>query len=132
MIATDLVCPECSGRLEYRARGQFGRPWYACEHWPQCRGAHGAHPDGTPLGKPANAETRAARVRAHDAFDALWKPGGERKRGARRRRAYARLDTFLRVPPGAHAHIGNMTLAECEQVIAWANGQARDPKRAPR
>jgi hypothetical protein len=67
-------CPECGERMVLRA-SRYGL-FYGCERFPLCNAAHGAHRDtGKPLGVPADAETKRARIRAHDAFDTLWKTG---------------------------------------------------------
>lgn len=51
---------------------RYGLFW-GCSRFPECRSTHGAHPDGRPLGKPATAEVKQARIAAHAAFDRLWK-----------------------------------------------------------
>jgi ssDNA-binding Zn-finger/Zn-ribbon topoisomerase 1 len=121
VIATDLKCADCGAALVYTERGKFG-PWYACERWPECRGSHGAHPDGTPLGTPANAALRAARIRAHAAFDPLWHPGSHAKRGRRRRAAYDALRAHLGLSE-TDGHIGKFSTEQCEQVVAFANAR---------
>jgi len=50
--------------------------FYGCIDYPECRGSHGAHPDGTPLGIPANDRTKKLRMAAHNAFDPLWNGEG--------------------------------------------------------
>jgi ssDNA-binding Zn-finger/Zn-ribbon topoisomerase 1 len=95
---------------------RFGK-FYGCTGYPDCDGTHGAHPDGRPLGIPANKETKAARHLAHAAFDALW---GERKllsRGA----AYRWLSLKL----GHESHMGEMGIEDCERVIQLC--EAFDP-----
>jgi hypothetical protein len=127
-IVTNLVCPDCGGTLVHTTRGRFG-PWYSCERWPDCRGAHGAHPDGSPLGTPANAALRAARIRAHAAFDPLWVPGSNKKRGRRRRAAYERLRAHMGLSK-TDGHISKFSIEQCEQVIAYARTQSR-PRAEP-
>lgn len=69
--------------------------------------------DGTlPLGRLANAELRMAKMKAHEAFDPIWK----REQGVSRSEAY----TWLRVMLGMHrdvCHIGEFDVAECEAVV---------------
>ena len=107
-----LDCPECDGKMSLR-NSKHG-PFYGCSNYPQCKAAHGAHPDGKPLGVPANKETKQWRIKAHDAFDKLWNfPGGRKHRGA----AYG----FLRRKMGLtheECHIGKFDQQQCEQVIA--------------
>ena len=72
-------CPECGSRWVLRRTdrrpGEHGL-FYGCSAYPRCRVTHGAHADGEPLGVPADAETRRARVEAHAVFDKLWKGNG--------------------------------------------------------
>lgn len=79
----------------------------------QCDAYVGTH-IGTerPLGPLADAPTRAARRRAHAAFDPLWQ--GLAK-GARAR-AYAWLAKQLGIP-GSDCHIGHMDVAMCQRVV---------------
>ena len=98
-------------------RSQFG-PFYGCTRWREtkCSGSHGAHPDGRPLGVPADRATKAARIRAHDVFDRLWRQGGRKQQRRRRLKAYRWLASALGVADGA-AHIGSMSVDECERVV---------------
>lgn len=65
--APALPCPDCGGSLTLR-KSRFG-PFYGCSSYPYCKGSHGAHPDGTPLGIPATAEVKKLRVRAHELLE---------------------------------------------------------------
>lgn len=111
---TNLICPDCGAPMVLRQTKKYpqknGQPglFYGCKRFPQCTATHGAHPDGRPLGVPGNAETKAARHRAHAAFDALWQ-NLLLSRGA----AYGWLSKKL----GHEAHMGEMGIEECEQVI---------------
>lgn len=109
------VCPE-HGLALVAGRTQYGTRW-ACP-------AMGCSVIlwGGSTSTPANVETRAARMRAHDAFDRLWSPGepGSRKR------AYAALAAFMGLPE-AKAHIGMFDAAQCEQVIEFCSILAADP-----
>jgi hypothetical protein len=115
-LRTDLQCPEpgCGALLVLRESERFEKPFYGCSAWPQtrCAGTHGAHPDGSPLGIPADQGTKAARVRAHDAFDAMWKG-----MGMRRDDAYRWLSKQLGLT-AEEAHIGRLSIAQCEKLIA--------------
>lgn len=74
---TTVSCPECerpmklltSNVFKYR-NGQFRRYWRCSDK--KCSGRHGAHPDGTPLGRPAKKEVRQARTYLHLLFDQIW------------------------------------------------------------
>ena len=114
----DLPCPECGARMQLRSTPRFTyrdglpRQFYGCSRWPACPGSHGAHPDGSPVGVPANRETKAARMRAHAAFDALWK-GGELSRAD----AYRWMRKALQLD-AAEAHIGRFDIDLCERLVA--------------
>lgn len=86
-------------------------PFYGCVGFPVCRTTHGAHPDGRPLGTPGDAATKAARIRAHAAFDPLWKGGA-----AKRNEAYYRLSKALGITR-KECHIASFDAAMCERVV---------------
>ena len=69
--------------------------------------------DGTlPLGRLANAELRAAKRAAHDAFDPIWRETKVTRRGA-----YLWLSQAL----GLHleaTHIGEFDVSQCKAVVA--------------
>jgi ssDNA-binding Zn-finger/Zn-ribbon topoisomerase 1 len=119
MIANDLKCPDCGTVMTYRATSPYGRPWYACPRYPACNGAHGAHPDGTPLGVPADKTTRAARVRAHEMFDRLWKNAPSNRKKRKRVKWYAMLREHMQLTR-EQCHIGSMTREQCAIVEAFA------------
>ena len=102
----DLKCPDCGKQMILRP-SKYGL-FYGCLGFPACKGSHGAHPDGRPLGVPATKETKEARIRAHEAFDKLWKGGG-----MTRKEAYAWLAKTI----GATVHMGSADTALCEKVI---------------
>jgi len=108
----DLVCPDCTAVMRLR-RSRFG-PFYGCSRWPDCEGTHGAHDDGSPKGVPGDAATRQARIRAHDAFDQLWKPRG---RGPMSRGAAYRWMRRAMGLSAAKAHIGNFNTTQCERLV---------------
>lgn len=87
---------------------KFGK-FYGCTRFPACKGTHGAHPDGQPLGTPANKATKLARVAAHADFDRLWKHGP-----MRRGDAYVWLTSVM--DRADQVHIGAATLEECELI----------------
>lgn len=64
-----LKCPDCGGRMALRV-GKWGR-FYACVNFPECKGRHGAHPNGAPKGIPGDADTRAARAETMRALEAI-------------------------------------------------------------
>lgn len=109
--AEEIRCGDCGAPMVL-LRGRYGK-FYGCSRYPECRGRHGAHlATGKPLGIPADAATRAARIRAHESFDLLWKgPVPQMRRGA----AYAWLTMKMARPD--HIHIGELNLEECQRVV---------------
>lgn len=77
-----------------------------------CKASVGCHP-GTerPLGRLANAGLRKAKMKAHAAFDPIWKT-----REMRRSEAYSWLAGELRIP-GSKCHIGMFDEAQCAEVV---------------
>jgi ssDNA-binding Zn-finger/Zn-ribbon topoisomerase 1 len=108
-----LVCPECGAKLVLRSR-RDGKWFYGCEMWmdTKCDGGIGAHPDGTPLGIPANKETKKARVEAHRSFDRLCTEGKMSKG-----KAYKWMKKTLQLANGM-SHIAMMTKSQCEALVA--------------
>lgn len=95
----------CGARMVLK-ESRYG-PFWSCSKWPDCTGKVGAHPDGSPLGTPADPRTAEARKAAHETFDEWW-----RSKGWNRGRAYAWLEANAQKP-----HIAEMTKEECEQLI---------------
>ena len=113
--ATTLACPVCGGTLTLKS-SRYG-PFYGCSGYPRCDVTVGAHPDGAPLGTPATATMKAARIRAHAAFDQLWKPLlGTMSKQRARGRAYRFLQRALDLPEGK-CHIGMFDEAMCDRVV---------------
>jgi len=109
--AIQISCPFCGGTLSQKP-SRFGR-FFGCSGFPQCEATVGCHPDGEPLGTPANAPLKAARQRVHDVFDELWEGKGPRVR----RKAYDALAHTLRLDTD-DCHIAMFDLALCERAIA--------------
>jgi hypothetical protein len=102
-------------------------PFYGCTGYPDCDCTHGAHAGGLPLGVPGDRATRRARIRAHEAFDALWKPGPKRR--FNRTDAYNWLKLILGCTE-RDAHIGSLDQETSEMVIVRAERLAK--RRLPR
>jgi ssDNA-binding Zn-finger/Zn-ribbon topoisomerase 1 len=102
---------------------RFG-PFYGCVRYPACDATHGAHADGTPLGIPANKETREARIAAHAAFDELWKKATKKGKKSARQKAYAWLREELDLTR-EECHIGRFDKAMCARVIEVCEDRGR-------
>lgn len=119
-----FVCPYCksvprlvNGLAIYRGRPDLKELnfWQCepCDAYVGCHKAGNGFGDGTrPMGTLANAELRAARNRAHAAFDPLWRSG---EMG--RRKAYAWLGDQLGLPV-KRVHIAEFDLATCSRVVS--------------
>lgn len=73
-----LECPECGAPMKLRKTSKYtyknGKPrlFYGCTRYPGCTGTHNAHPNGKPLGIPADKETRELRVKLHKELAKWW------------------------------------------------------------
>lgn len=154
-----VQCPICFQPMVLRESKKFtypdGKPrmFWGCSTFPKCNATHGAHPDGQPLGKPADELTKAERIVAHAAFDTLWKDAwklscyGESDfndpdvqktiERAARRRAYHWLREQMNLSKD-ECHIGNFDIEQCikatslcaridaKGVRAWYKGVEND------
>lgn len=112
------ACPECGADMILRYSQVYERPFYGCERFPNCRASHGSHPDGEPLGIPGDKATKFWRMKAHKAFDVLWK--GQRPR-MDRASAYTWLQERMCLSEG-EAHIARFDRAQCQRLI-WELAQ---------
>ena len=112
-----VVCPHCGeqaqlvdGSLIYPFRPDLhARHFYLCA---PCNAWVGCHPGTTkPLGVLADAETRQARIQAHDVFDPIWKTGR-----LTRTEAYAWLAAELRIDR-EKCHISMFGTELCRQTV---------------
>lgn len=104
-----VICPICRSKMVLKD-SRYGKFW-GCSQWPKCKGTHGAHPNGKPLGVPAEDETKKARIEAHAKFDIWWK-----KEGLTRKEAYKNLQRIMNLT-AADAHIGRFTKEQCQQLL---------------
>lgn len=107
-----LECPECGAPLVLK-EAKYGK-FYGCSKFREtgCRGSHSAHQrTGEPMGVPAKADIKAARVRAHRAFDELWTHGH-----FSRKRAYEWMRKIMNMTK-REAHIARFDVAQCERLI---------------
>lgn len=103
---------ECGAPMVLRKSPKYPKPFWGCTKFPECRGTHGAHPDGRPLGIPANKETKEWRIKAHDAFDKLWRFAPIRFYS--RKEAYKFLAEKMGVE---EIHIGESDIETCKKII---------------
>lgn len=103
------ACPDCGSSMKLR-RSRFGL-FYGCPRYPACQGTHGAHPDGKPLGVPANAEGKRLRMRAHELLEARF--------GRKHYFAFLRKTLGISIE---EAHVGTLSKAQLEIVIATLEG----------
>lgn len=105
----DHPCPDCESSMVLRT-SKYGL-FYGCVEFPKCKAAHGAHKKtGLPLGTAAGKKTKQARIRAHDAFDQLWK-GKHMSRGD----AYGWMQEQMSMT-GDEAHIGKFNEDQCDEL----------------
>lgn len=109
--AQPVICGECGAPMQL-SRGGYG-PFWSCTRWPRCAGTHGAHSDGRPLGIPASAVTRRARIQAHAAFDQLW---CGTPRMMKRQAAYRWMQQAMQLSE-SDAHMGSFTVEQCDRLI---------------
>lgn len=62
-----MKCPECGAKMILR-NSKYGK-FYGCSTYPTCKATHGAHPNGKPLGFPANKKLKKLRILAHEELD---------------------------------------------------------------
>lgn len=103
-----LFCPDCGDSMALMKDRNF--VGYKCRTL-SCRGSHGAHPDGSPFGTPADAKTRKARIEAHDAFDRLWKFST-----MTRTQAYTWMQGALSLE-SSECHIGSLDEDTCKRLV---------------
>ena len=106
----NLVCPDCGAPMRLRPTGHYGKPFYGCTRWQVgCRANHQANADGSPVGVPANQETRKWRSLAHETFDRLWE-GPEAK--------MTRHEAYLWLRAEGFRTIGQMSVVDCQKLVA--------------
>lgn len=118
------ICPYCQSPAEkvggaelYPHRNDMGaKTFWRCA---PCAAWVGCH-IGTdvPLGRLADADLRAWKRRAHEAFDPLWRiDNSKKKKAAARTRAYQALAHILGIT-ASECHIGLFNIDLCKRTIA--------------
>lgn len=105
------LCGDCGAPMTLKVSDRWayrnGSPklMFTCSKAPACKGVHGAHPDGKPLGVPVDQETRTLRRMVHDK---LFKNGFTH---------VAQHSKWLRERGFGGGHVGAMTKQECKRAI---------------
>lgn len=127
-----VACP-CGAPMVPR-NSSWGRFW-GCSTYPKCKNTHAAHQsDGSPMGKPADPETKKGRIRAHAVFDTLWQKNEfAKKPPMKRKQAYAWLREVMELNH-EEGHIGMFNTEQCEKLIAlvteYLKGKSDEQKTA--
>lgn len=117
------TCPYCGNAATLSARaGEVVVHLWLCR---PCNASVGCCRGSTvPLGTLANANLRAARARARDAFNLIWRLGGKSKKGA-----YMWLAAKLGIEPKV-CHFDLFTDEQCERTAQLsADWMRRHPTR---
>jgi len=93
---------------------KYGK-FYGCERFPLCKNTHGCHPNGTPLGIPADKETRELRHRLHEIMNQKF--NYKSKKGRKQMYKFLKENT-------ATGHIGSMMKPEIIKLIEYFNNNA--------
>lgn len=110
----EVICPYCGKPAELvDDEVIYGRSYGHKAYWCKpCDAYVGCHKGTeTPMGRLANRELRKWKMRAHAAFDMIWKC-----RYMRRYNAYAWLAEELNIP-AEQCHIGMFDVDMCKKVI---------------
>jgi ssDNA-binding Zn-finger/Zn-ribbon topoisomerase 1 len=115
------ACPYCKSDMILKETSKFkykngqNKKFYSCINFPNCNGSHGASPEGEPLGVPATKEVKDWRIKAHNAFDKLWKNGKMTKN-----EAYSWISNKM---AKKKIHIGELDKIDCEKIIQIVEGR---------
>lgn len=125
LINSGKLCPYCNHPTEYiDSTFVYGRSFgmiYICK---SCDAYVGVH-EGTDnaLGRLANKDLRAAKIKAHASFDKIFKDGLINKiwkqwipNISNRKKAYRWLSIQMNIPE-EQCHIGVFDIADCYRVI---------------
>ncbi len=122
-----IICPFCGKNAEWVENKEvygknYGKSYmmWLCR---PCKAYVGCHENTKqPLGTLANKALREWRVKAHSAFDVLWKSGT-----ISRNEAYRALSKEF----GRHIHIGESNIEQCQAIIRVSENLAKKPANGP-
>ena len=109
------MCPKCGSKMILRTTSKFTygdgspRKFYGCCRYPTCTGTHCAHPDGKPVGIPADDELKKLRMRAHKLFDNFMQ-------GMTKGQAYVKLSKMMDIDI-RDCHFGMMNFIRAKRAI---------------
>ena len=123
------VCLHCNGICRLTTGGEIyphrpdlaDRPIWKCD---RCKAHVGCHPGTSePLGFAADARTRKARSKLHEAMlDPIWRKAPRRERRKVRTAVYAFLSAKMDLPPD-ETHTGMWTVEQCHEAWLALEGQ---------
>ena len=131
-----IRCPYCGANAKLRpATVVYGDAAlnknsyvYVCDRYPACDAYVAAHEESKlPMGTLTNGELRNKRIRAHHAFDQLWKSGRMTKKEAYR---WLQMQFGLRSLLLELAHIGMFGEYMCDRLIRECTETAEKMKIA--
>jgi hypothetical protein len=114
-----MNCPYCGKEAKWCENKEiYGKNYgksYMCYYCKDCGAYVGCHNNTEKaLGTMANKELRDWRIKAHEAFDKLWKDGF-----VTRDEAYKILDKEF----GKEVHIGEADIETCQRIMNLLNNQ---------
>lgn len=125
LIASEMACPYCGGRVNYASNGIiYGRPFgdgfvYVCANFPECDSYVGAHGDKAdksqrykPFGTLANKPLREIRRSVHAMIDPY-----HRLKIMKRREIYRVIAGLLKLP-ASKTHVGMLDVDQCKKVLS--------------
>lgn len=130
----DVMCPYCGGRAKLHMNssrfyhGHNYGPVWACEPCGAWVGVHENSPTCKPLGRLSDARLRAAKIKAHAAFDPVWKRRVDEKHESRnkaRHWAYKWLADEVGLTVN-QCHIGMFDVELCERVVEACSRHLRE------
>src|SRR4030067_3347967 len=108
-----INCPSCGLGMRlitsdrYKYKNGHPKRYYQCIDWPRCRGNHGAHPNGQPVGIPAEKGVRQISTYAPILREEIWDYNDRDQRDE----MYVWLATNA-----SKQHIGDMNEDECWEM----------------
>lgn len=122
-ILKAYICPYCGKPTEYVSSTEVygGRDFGMVYRCKPCKAWVGVHNKTSKraLGRLANKELRDWKIRAHDAFDQLWKRKMKKDKVSKskaRNAGYDWISKELNIPR-EYTHIGMFDVEQCKQVV---------------